>query len=695
MELPKISVNQKGLSNFEDAIQQEWLITNGLGGYASSTILGINTRKYHGLLVAAMRPPSDRVVCLAKLDEEVSAGKRAYALGANEFQNGIFPQGFKFLKEFSVAPFPRYVYSTEDVKVEKTIFMPNKTNATIILYRIKNNHSLNVKVKVKIFPIISCRYYHFVLDRASSPIDFIQKSIDNRVETQFNSPKVALIVQSTGGKFHEKARWIERVYYREESARGESCIDNYYQPGYFELEAVTGREEEFAVAAVADENIECARETFYRVHSTTHNFEALFERELERRRGFLTGFYNLHPEIPASDWLSWALLATSNFIVESAGQKESVVAGYFWFEAWGRDTFISLPGLMLVNGRFEDAKKVLLDFEERCEHGLIPNFIQDRTGEPSYNSVDASLWFANAVLQYLKYTGDFEFVQKRLWETLKSIVKNYEEGTAYKIHADEDGLLAHGPQLTWMDAEVDGRAITPRDGKAVEVQALWYNMLRIMQLLAKKFEDRRCAEEYEEMAERARRSFVAEFWNAEKNCLFDVVSEHGKDASLRPNQIVTVALDFTMLDREKSKKTVDVVHRELFTPFGLRTLARSDPRYRGVYVGDRRSRDSAYHNGTVWAWLQGPFTTAFLKANSCDDYRLKYALENFIAPLFREQVFKAGLGNISEIFDGDPPHLPRGCIAQAWSVAEPLRAYVEDVMQIRPKCEKEVMQILM
>jgi len=690
MELPNISITEKGLSNFEDAIHQEWLITNGLGGYASSTILGMNTRKYHGLLVAAMRPPRDRVVCLAKLDEEISTGNGAYSLGANEFQNGIFPQGFRFLKEFSIAPFPRYLYSVENVEVEKTIFMPNKTNATIVLYRIQNNHSCNVKVRI--FPIISCRHYHFVVDRSSTPLDFVQKSIVKAVETQSNIPKVALITEATSGKFHEKTQWIERIYYREESARGESCIDNYYQIGYFETEATSGRKKEFAVATVADENAETAREILDKTHFTMHNFEVLFKRELQRHRSFLTKFYDSHPEIPFSDWLSWILLSTNNFIVDGAGRKKSVMAGYFWFEAWGRDTFISLPGLMLVNGRFKDAKKVFLDFEERCEHGLIPNFIQDKSGEPSYNTVDASLWFANAVLQYLKYTGDFEFVQKRLWETLKSIVENYEKGTAYKIHADEDGLLAHGPRLTWMDAEVDGKAITPRDGKAVEIQALWYNALKTMQLLAQRFEEKSQAEKYEEMAETVRRSFVAKFWNAERSCLFDVVSEYSKDASLRPNQIIAIALDFTMLDKEKSKKIVDAVHRELFTPFGLRTLARSDPRYHGVYMGDRRSRDAAYHNGTVWAWLQGPFITAFLKTKSYVDYGLEYALKNFIMPLFSEQIFKAGLGNISEIFDGDLPHLPRGCIAQAWSLAEPLRAYVEDIMRIRPKCEKEVLQ---
>jgi glycogen debranching enzyme len=257
---------------------------------------------------------------------------------------------------------------------------------------------------------------------------------------------------------------------------------------------------------------------------------------------------------------------------------------------------------------------------------------------------------------------------------------------------DHDGLLSGDSQLTWMDATVDGQPVTPRAGKPVEVQALWYNTLRIMELLASKFNERSEAEKHSQMAEKTRKSFVEKFWDSEKSYLFDVVSEHSKDDSLRPNQIIAVALDFSMLDNNKNEKIVDFVHRELLTPYGLRTLARNDSKYVGVYSGDRRSRDKAYHNGTVWPWLQGPFTTAFLKAKGYADCRREYALKNFILPLFTEQILKVGLGTISEILDGEQPHTPRGCISQAWSVAEPLRAYVEDVMQIRPKYEKEISQ---
>jgi predicted glycogen debranching enzyme len=392
--------------------------------------------------------------------------------------------------------------------------------------------------------------------------------------------------------------------------------------------------------------------------------------------------------VPASDWLNWVLLAADAFIAKDAGDRKSVMAGYPWFEPWGRDTFISLPGLLLVTGRFEDARKVLLDFLGHCKQGLIPNRVEDKDGELAYNTVDATLWYVNAVLQYLKYTGDYEFIQQQLWENLKGIVESHQKGTAFGIHLDSDSLLAHGPQLTWMDAEVDGKAVTPRAGKAVEIQALWYNALRTMQLLANKFGEVSLAEKYVEMAFEAQKSFNEKFWNEESGCLFDVVSVSGVDASIRPNQIMAVALDFIMLNNDRSEKIVAVVQRELVTPYGLRTLAPSDSRYSSMYVGDRRSRDQAYHNGTVWAWLLGPYVTACRKTQSSSDYELR----NRLVSLFTQQITQAGLGTVNEIFDGDLPHTPRGCIAQAWSVAEPLRAYVEDGLQVRPKHEKEVLQ---
>jgi predicted glycogen debranching enzyme len=688
MRLPAINLTQEALLRFDEAIQKEWLVTNGLGGYASSSVLGINTRKYHGLLVAALHPPGDRTVCLAKLDEDVCVGNKVYRLGANEFHDVIFPRGYQFLKEFSVAPFPRYVYNLQGIEVTKTIFMPMGKNAVAVIYKVLNGNDSDVKFKI--YPLLGCRHFHSIVDRMRNPLDFSQQQNGREVEVTFNNPKATVAARATEGEFVEKTNWIERLYYREESKRGESSTDDCYQPGYFEIPVSPKQKKEFAIITAASESNQESKENLQAVGTATQDVESLLEQELEQRSDLLFKFYSSHKKAPISDWLNWILLAADAFIVKGGGDRTSVIAGYFWFETWGRDTFISLPGLMLATGRFEDARKILLDFLRYCRQGLIPNRVEDRYGEPSYNTVDATLWYVNAVLQYLKYTGDCKLIQKQLWKNLKEIVDSHEKGTAFGIHVDSDGLLAHGPQLTWMDAEVDGTAVTPRAGKAVEIQALWYNTLRTMQLLANTFGEKSLAENYAEMAAKAQTSFNLKFWNAEKNCLFDVI-DASADASLRPNQIIAVALDFTMLDSAKGEQVVDAVQRELLTPCGLRTLARNDPRYRGVYVGDRQSRDHAYHNGTVWAWLLGPFTTAFLKAKGHTDYTLEYALKTLIMPLFTQQILQAGLGTISEVFDGDSPHTPRGCVAQAWSVAEPLRTYVEDVLQIRPKHEKEVL----
>ncbi|MEM3378072.1 MAG: amylo-alpha-1,6-glucosidase [Candidatus Bathyarchaeia archaeon] len=682
MELPIICLAREELVNFDYAVQKEWLITNGLGGYAASTVLGLNTRKYHGLLVASLHPPGDRTVCLAKLDETLQVGNTVQQLGINEFHEAIHPKGHLFLKQFSISPFPEYNYVVHAVEVKKTIFMPKKKNAVAVIYQALNN---NEAVTFRIFPLLTCRHFHSVRQRAS--MSFSQQQESNKVTVSFDAPKATIAAQTTLGNFVEKPVWIERLYYREEANRGESHLDDYYQPGYFELELPHGLSE-FAIVSAASENSQECATVLETLGNSISSVKAQLASEIAWRASLLAKFYDKHSNVVASDWLNWLLLAADTFIVKGSDSKPSVLAGYFWFETWGRDTFVSLPGLLLVTGQFEDARDILLNFMAYSKRGLIPNCVEDRCGEAFYNTVDATLWYVNAVLQFLKYTGDFNFVQKQLWEGLKKIVEYYERGTDFGIHLDSDGLLAHGPRLTWMDAEVDGKAVTPRTGKAVEIQALWYNALMTMQQLSEKFDEKSLAEKYSEMALAARKSFNEKFWNSEGGFLFDVIEESGCDASLRPNQIIAVALDFAMLDAEKCKRIVDVVRRELLTPFGLRTLARGDPRYKSMYVGDRRSRDQAYHNGAVWPWLLGPYVTSVHKTESSSAQEL----QNLLMNLFTQQLAQAGLGTLSEIFDGDPPHKPRGCIAQAWSVAEPLRAYLEDVLQIRPRYEKELLQ---
>jgi predicted glycogen debranching enzyme len=689
MKLPSISLSRETLSHFESAIKKEWLITNGLGGYASSTVLGINTRKYHGLLVAALHPPRDRRVFLTKLDEDVSIENDVYQLGANEFQDGFFPRGYGLLKEFSVSPFPKYVYSLPNIEVQKTIFMPYGKNATTTLYNIVNGNGFDVKFQV--FPIVNGRHFHSVTYRSELQEEFLQKQDDAKVEMRLKSSQPVLMMTTTEGHYFARGKWVERMYLREEAYRGESCFDDCYQPGYFETRVKAGESKDFAIVAIASEDVGGAREILTQLPSTTVDVTTLFEEEASRCENLLMGFYGTHRTLPSNSWLDWLVLATDTFIVKGGSEaQKAVIAGYHWFESWGRDTFISLPGLVLVPGRFEYARRILLSFGKYCRQGLIPNFIPEQTEQPAYNTVDATLWFVNATLQYLKYTGDFRFVREQLWETLKSIVENHVKGTSFNIRVDTDGLLSHGPQLTWMDATINGEPVTPRAGKAVEIQALWYNALKTAELLAQNFSENSEAEKYAQMADRTRKSFAEKFWNAEKGCLFDVANQFEYDGSLRPNQILAVALDFNMLESVRKKKVVDVVQRELLTPYGLRTLSRNDSRYVGVYAGDRQSRDKAYHNGTVWPWLLGPFATAFLKIRGYTESAREYALKNFFMPLFAEGIFEVGLGTLGEIFDGDPPHASKGCIAQAWSVAEPLRAYVEDVMQARPKHENEV-----
>ncbi|HXX87350.1 MAG TPA: amylo-alpha-1,6-glucosidase [Candidatus Acidoferrum sp.] len=690
MSAPVANLNSEILSNFDVAVQKEWLLTNGLGGYASSTALGINTRKYHGLLVAAIHPPRDRRVCLEKLDEEVIIGNDVYQLGANEFQGKIFPLGYTFLRQVIISSFAKYLYALQNVEIEKTVFLPYGKNISITLYNALNRTSFDIRARV--FPLINCRHFHSTTDRRNLMAEPHQNSGSMETCIMFGSSAPTLIIASIGGKYSANEKWLERVYYREEAKRGESCLDDCYQSGFFEFEVKANRNENFAIIAVADEDSDEARRVFSSMPQKLDDMAALFKKEKERAEKISSRFYELNPTVQQTGWLNFITQAADMFVVSGMDlEHRSVIAGYHWFEDWGRDAFVSLPGLTLATGRFEDARKILLTFQKYFKDGLIPNFIPDKGGQAAYNTADATLWYVNSIFQYLKYTEDFEFVQTRLLDTLKGIVESLLNGAASDMHVDADGLILHGPQLTWMDAVADGQPVTPRAGKAVEIQALWYNTLKIVELISKKLEATSEAEKYAQMAEKARMSFVNKFWNAKRGCLFDLITGDFSDDSLRPNQIFAVALDFTMFDNISNEKIVDSVYHELATPYGLRSLAKTDPRYVGSCSGDRNSRDRAYHNGTIWPWLLGPFTTAFLKVKGYDGLRRDYALRTFLEPFFRRHINDLQAGTANEIFDGDPPHMARGCILQAWSVAEPLRAYLEGIMYVRPKYERVIL----
>ena len=689
MMLPSIKLNENQLADFNQAIQKEWIVTNGLGSYAASTSLSINTRKYHGLLVAALHPPVDRTVCLAKLDEELIVGNNIFNLGANEFINIIQPQGYQFLKEFSISPFPTYLYKTKNIEVKKTIFMPFERNAVIALYNVKNSGRTDSKMKV--YPLMSCRHFQSVVDRSSKPLSFTQTSKPKEVDIVFNHPNATLVSRAIEGTFSSNLNWIDKLRYREEEELNENSLDDCFQPGFFEFTLPHKNESKFAIATAVTENNGEAITTLNEIGNCMDAIESLLTRELNCKNSLLTQFYETH-KITKKNWLSWILLAADSFIVKR-GNREFIIAGYYRFEPWGRDTFISLPGLLLVTGRFDDARKVLLKFSSYSKRGLIPDYIDEKTGVPAYNTVDATLWYVNAVWQYLKYTADFKFVKETFWDGLKDIIDTHRKGTKYEIRVDRDGLLKHGSRLTWMDAENNGVAVTPRAGKAVEIQALWYNALRICEALSKKYGEEPLAEDYSTMAKKANSSFNQDFWNTEKQCLFDDIDENGADRSLRSNQIIAAGLDFSMLEKDRQNLVVDFVISEFLTPYGLRTLAKSDPHYKGKYLGDWETKNLAYHNGLIWPWLTGPLTKAYLKAKGTTSHQLKFAQETFLFPLF-QRVIQNGVGSISELYEADLPYMAGGCPSQAWSVAELLRAYVEDTLQFRPPHEKEALALI-
>ena len=689
MNLPAITYTKDELSNFNDIIVKEWIVTNGLGGYSSSTILGINTRKYHGLLVAALDPPGDRTVCLSKLDEDVMVGKDTYRFGSNEFKGAIFPDGYKQIKQFSVSPFATYIYEAGNVVLEKTIVLPKNKNAVAVIYNLKNDSPH--EASLKIYPLLTCRYFHSVIDRRRTPLSFNQEKDGKFFQLFFQHPQAVLVCRITEGKFSERLNWIDHLHYREETQRGEADIDDCFQPGFFEASIPANAEKEFAISASLYRQSKDAKLALDYIGNTIEEVKSTLNREITNRVALLESFYDSHPDVQQSDWLNWIVLAADSFIVESELGRKAIIAGYHWFESWGRDSFISLPGLLLVTGKYSGAKNILQSFMRYCEKGLIPNFISDKTGDPAYNTVDGTLWYVNAVLQYLKYTGDFGFVHADLWDNLKGIIEYHQKGTQFDIRVDSDGLLKHGPRLTWMDAVVEGDIITPRAGKAVEIQALWYNTLKTMEFLAKKFQEPKLSEKYGLMAKQANESFNQKFWNPQKSCLFDAVDDKNSDPSIRPNQIFAASLDFIMLDRAKCIDVIDVVTKELVTPLGLRTLSLESPKFVGTCTGDRRARDTAYHNGTIWPWLLGPYITAYLKARGYAPKSRKIAFEELIQPLFKLGITQEGLGSINEIYDCDVPNKPRGCISQAWSVAEPLRAYVEDVLGVKPQYSKDIL----
>ncbi len=653
----KITIDRSTTQNIEKAIELEWLETNGLGGWASSTVIGANTRRYHGLLVAATKPPVGRVTLLSKLDETIDLHGKRYELQCNCYPGTIQPSGYRYLQKFEQDLFPNFQYSIEGVKIRKTIAAIHGENTTVIIYEVFKAIS---SFAMELQPFVAARYYHS-LTQANDAIRQDAKFKDGLFRIQPYDGFEELFIDIPNSTFEMNPEWYYDFEYPVEQTRGWDYHEDLFSYGHFRLNLNLG--DRFGVIISTDEPSQ--KEAFQ-----------LFEAEKQRRLKLFDG-------LSVKDDISKRLtLAADQFIVQKGENLKTIVAGYPWFIDWGRDTMIALAGLTLVTGRFDDAKEILKMFTNYISQGMLPNDFPDIEYEPEYNSVDASLWFFGAIYQYLHYTGDEEFVKNKIMPVLKDIIDWHLKGTRFNIHVDEDGLLYAGEpgvQLTWMDAKVGDKVITRRQGKAVEINALWYNTLMIYAELLEKFETQTAANKFERRAEVVKRRFLELFWDEKLGYLYDCIDGENKDSSLRPNQIFALSLPYPLVSGLKAKRIFRIILEKLFTPYGLRTLDPDDPRYVGLYQGDQSQRDNAYHQGTVWSWLLGPFITAMVRFYG--DYgkeRARHTVENFMRHLDA-----AGIGTISEIFDGDRPHSPRGCIAQAWSVGEIFRAYVEDVVRNR------------
>jgi predicted glycogen debranching enzyme len=656
-----IQFDENICGNTDEASEREWLETNGLGGFASSTITGLNTRRYHGLLVAATNPPVERMVLLSKLEETLVVNGERYDLCVNQYPNTVHPQGYCYLKEFRLDPLPTFVYEVAGVVIEKSAFMVHGENTTVVQYKLLKKSGEVTDCRLEVHPLVAFRDYH----GTAHENEWINSQVEMAggvatIHPYADLPK--LCFAHDANELANTGYWYRNFEYSVERERGLDFTEDLFN--HFALKFDLNKNTSATVIASIQRHAADEANEFRRA-------------EIERREKLLAG-------VKDDELIRTLTLAADQFIV-ARGEQKTVIAGYHWFADWGRDTMIALPGLTLTTGRYDIARSILLEFAGHVDRGMLPNrFLPTSSlnagGESEYNTVDATLWYFEAVRALLAHINDYDFVRTNLYDVLADIINWHERGTRYRIHVDADGLLFAGEpgvQLTWMDAKVGDWVVTPRTGKPVEIQALWYNALRVMEELAGRFGDVANAERFATMAGRTKESFSQQFWNEAAGCLYDVVDGEMRDGSIRPNQIFAASLHHSMLDEEQARQVVAVVQRELLTPVGLRSLSPNDPRYVGRYAGDMRQRDGAYHQGPVWAWLIGPFITAYLKANGKTETTRKQVRQWIDG--FLPHLRVAGLGQISEIFDGDAPHAPRGCIAQAWSVAELLRVAIEEV----------------
>ena len=659
MQTLKIGKGQ--MKTFQSGIEREWVITNGIGGYAGSSIIGAHTRKHHGMLIASLHPPVERYLILSKLNEFFQIGTKQISLKTNQRPGGQNEEGQVYQQRFLYDGLPSFVYSFSGVRFSKTISFEHGKNTVAIAYEIENGGE---ELEFTFVPLFNYRDHNERSERGDLKFNTSFQDQTIKLIPEKNKNITIQLYTSEGQITPNPELYDADMELQTEINTGMSCIENNFTPYQISVKVLPFEHKKISVIASIEDSYE--RDAFLIIENSKKRLKSL-----ETQAGLPDSFANS------------LVIAADQFIVDrtSTGYK-TVLAGLPWFTDWGRDTMIALQGLTLVTKRFEDAKGILKTFAKYVKKGLVPNMFPDEGLEPLYNTVDASLWYFYSVDQYLNYTGtadDYAFIQNEIYPKLKEIIEYYQKGTDFSIHMEEDGLIHAGgglDQVTWMDVRVGEWVVTPRHGKPVEINALWYNALKVMEKLSTHFGEN--ANSYAELAKKVSTSFLQEFWNAEKNCLYDVVSDDEKDEKIRPNQIYAVSLPYTMLPDEMAFSVVQTVYSHLYATYGLRSLSPEDPEYKGLYFGKLHDRDGAYHQGTAWAFPLGAFITSYVKVHHHSPESILFA-KKLLEPM-EDHLLDGCIGSIAEIFDGNEPHISRGCYAQAWSVGEILRCYVEDLL---------------
>lgn len=651
----EIKMSETLIPEQKQATEKEWLEVNGLGGYASSTLLNCHTRKYHGLLISADLNSTERYNLLSKFDEEIIIDEDSYLLSTHYYLPDIYVTELDkgiIREDFCEKDYPKWTYLIQDIQITKELVMVHGANATLIKYTISSKSKKNIKLKLR--PLMACRVFHH-LSRENNFFSGAVTEIDNGISIKSYENIPDLLIQSSGNfEFTDDFCWYKNFLYREEKSRGYDHLEDLASPGYFTFDVKNGKS--LMVSASADVQV--------------IDLDHTWDEEIKRRK-------DLHSKSKSpnkNDVLVKALdKAAESFVIKTESGLKTIIAGYPWFGSWGRDTMISLPGIFLKTRYQDDFKKVLRHFLDFKKDGLIPNVIGSNKENSAYNSVDASLWLFWAIQQFAKETKKTDWIKKEFWEDLKEIFRAYSTSLPAIVNCADNGLLESGSEqesMSWMDACLYGKSVIPRYGFLVEINALWFNACAFTEELALQFKDP-IANEAKVLKNKILDSFTDTFYCPEKSYLADYVRGDYKNFQIRPNQLIALSLPYSPVSDKVTANVLEICIQHLFTNVGLRTLSPQDPDYQKIYTGDTDSRDKAYHNGTIWPWLLGPFGDALLRVDKKSKQRVLNIVE-----AFADELLEPGTGSIAEIYDADFPHHAKGCISQAWSIAEIRRLYL-------------------